>query len=447
MSDSEEYEYEYDSDEAYNSDEQLGGSDGEADEEKSAARETLIKLENMFYEAEDFRQRGDLVNALEYFQKVVALEKHTIEDAPENMKWSFQAYENIVKICVSSQQWDDMLANYQQMLTFLPYVTRNESTDSISSILDVVSASTGTEQRESTKYSSKVGLVEMYEITLDRLKDANNDRLWFNMNVKLGKLYLDLNEFVQLRKLLDQLYVYCQTPDGGNDQSKATALLDVYSLDIQLCGATKNSKKLREIYPKTLGLDAAVADPRVMGVVREEGGKMYLEEKQWMLAYNEFFESFRNYQEAGNARATQSLKYVVLSNMLASSDINPFDSREAKVYQDVEEIGAMLLLRGAYESNDIVQFEKILKNPKYKLLSDPIMNKYLNPLLRNIRCQVMKKLVRPYQIIQLASLAKAMNISSREVEDIAVGLIQNDELDAKIDQTKGFLAIQTKQES
>lgn len=172
---------------------------------------------------------------------------------------------------------------------------------------------------------------------------------------------------------------------------------------------------------------------------------MYLEEKQWMLAYNEFFESFRNYQEAGNARATQSLKYVVLSNMLASSDINPFDSREAKVYQDVEEIGAMLLLRGAYESNDIVQFEKTLKNPKYKLLSDPIMNKYLNPLLRNIRCQVMKKIVRPYQIIQITSLAKAMNISNREVEDIAVGLIQNEELDAKIDQTNGLLALQTKQ--
>lgn len=27
----------------------------------------------------------------------------------------------------------------------------------------------------------------------------------------------------------------------------------------------KNSQRLREIYPKTLSLDAAVADPRVMG--------------------------------------------------------------------------------------------------------------------------------------------------------------------------------------
>ncbi|TYZ61312.1 hypothetical protein PybrP1_010536 [[Pythium] brassicae (nom. inval.)] len=398
MSDSEEYEYEYDSDEAYNSDEQLEGSDGEGaatggSNEKSAARETAIELENTFYEAEDLRQRGELAEARELFEKVVALEQPALEHSPEGVRWSFQAYEHIVKICAHRAQWDDMLAGYQRMLAFLPYVTRNESTDSISSILDVVSAQLG--GKESAAHTSK-----MYEITLERLKGAHNERLWFNMNVKLGKLYLDIGEFAQLRRLLDELYAYCQTPEGSNDQSKATALLDVYSLDIQ-----------------------------------------------WMLAYNEFFESFRNYQEAGNARATQSLKYVVLSNMLASSAINPFDSREAKVYQDVEEIGAMLLLRGAYESNDIVQFEKVLKNPKYKLLSDPIMNKYLNPLLRNIRCQVLKKIVRPYHVIQLASLAKAMNVSRREVEEIAVGLIQNDELDARIDQKQGLLALQTLQKN
>jgi COP9 signalosome complex subunit 2 len=61
--------------------------------------------------------------------------------------------------------------------------------------------------------------------------------------------------------------------------------------------------------------------------------------------------------------------------MLASSDINPFDSREAKVYKDVDEVNAMLLLRSAYEANDIGQFEKILRNPKYKLLADPIMKR------------------------------------------------------------------------
>lgn len=156
MSDSEEYEYEYDSDDAYNSDEQLDGSDAEGGDEKNAARETLIELENTFYEAEDYRQRGDHAQALELFQRVVALEKPVVEESPESMKWSFQALEHIVKICAHSSRWDDMVVNYRHMLTFLPFVTRNESTDSISSILDVVSTHTSAEK--SGKYSSKVRL-------------------------------------------------------------------------------------------------------------------------------------------------------------------------------------------------------------------------------------------------------------------------------------------------
>ncbi|TMW59971.1 hypothetical protein Poli38472_000013 [Pythium oligandrum] len=427
MSDSEEYEYEYDSDDAYNSDEQMGeGEEGECEE-----RSAQIELENTFYEAEDFRQRGDLTNALAYFQRVVQLEKESVE--PENAKWSFQSYGHIVKLSVSAKNWEAMLTNYQEMLAFLPYVTRNESTDAISSILDVVSAATG---EESSTYVAKVHTHE---------HEGEDDVSLLMNRVQRWRMYLEMQQFMHLRRLLDELYVFCQTPDGSPDQSKATMQLDVYALEIQLCGATKDSAKLREIYPKTVDLDGAVADPRIMGLIREEGGKMYMEEREWMLAYNEFFESFRNYQEAGQARATQCLKYVVLANMLASSDINPFDSREAKVYQDVEEIGAMLLLRSAYESNDIQQFEKILKNPKYKLLSDPIMTKYLNPLLRNIRCQVMKSYVRPYRIMQMANVAKAVNVPLAEAEEIAVTLIQNGELQAKIHQLKGLLIMEDQQ--
>jgi len=264
MSDSDEYEYEYDSDEQFDSDEQGSAADGEGGEaaqQRSAAREAQIALENTFYEAEDFRQRGDLTQALEFFQRVVQLEQ---ESTPlEERKWSFQALEHVVKICVSRRQWGDMLRHYEQMLEHLAFVTRNESTDSISSILDVVSGASGKDDdQESAKYTSK-----MYELTLEKLKDVNNDRLWFSMNVKLGKLYLDMHEFDQLQRLLKQLYDYCQAPDGVQDHSKATSLLDVYALEIQLCVATKNSAKMRVIYPKTLDLDAAGADPRIMGFV------------------------------------------------------------------------------------------------------------------------------------------------------------------------------------
>jgi COP9 signalosome complex subunit 2 len=281
----------------------------------------------------------------------------------------------------------------------------------------------------------------MYEITLNALKTANNERLWFNTSVKLGKLYLDLGDHLRLQKSIQELHKSCQTTDGKDDASKGTYLLEVYALEIQLCTATKNSARMKEIYPKTLKLDAAIADPRIMGVIREEGGKLYMSEERWKEAYDEFFEGFRNYQEAGNTRAKDCLKYVVLANMLALSDINPFDSREAKVYQEEQEIKAMVDLRAAYENNDIVRFERLLRDKRNRILDDAFIMTYVEPLLRNIRAQVLMELVKPYQRIQMDFISKEINISKPEVESLLVELILDHRIVGKIDQTNDFLLL------
>ena len=55
-------------------------------------------------------------------------------------------------------------------------------------------------------------------------------------------------------------------------------------------------------------------------------------------------------QEAGNASAKACLKLVFLANIMSLSDINPFDSREAKVFKDDPEIDAMVSLRAAWQT-------------------------------------------------------------------------------------------------
>merc|ERR1712083_1052043 len=173
---------------------------------------------------------------------------------------------------------------------------------------------------------------------------------------------------------------------------------------------------------KTINLTSAIADPRSIAVIRESGGKMYMNEKKWESAYIEFFEAFKNYQETGNStRAKIMLKYVVLANMLALSSINPFDSREAKVYQDDPEISAMASLRTAYENNDIQTIDQLLTNPSYRILSDAFIRTHLQDLLRNIRLQVLQNIIKPYRCVSLTFLDEKIN--------------------APIDGTEGFLHI------
>jgi hypothetical protein len=53
-------------------------------------------------------------------------------------------------------------------------------------------------------------LQDFYETTLEALKDAKNDRLWFKTNTKLGKLYFDRSDYNKLAKILKQLHQSCQ---------------------------------------------------------------------------------------------------------------------------------------------------------------------------------------------------------------------------------------------
>lgn len=52
----------------------------------------------------------------------------------------------------------------------------------------------------------------------------------------------------------------------------------------------------------------------------------------WARATEDFFDSFKNYDEAGSPQRIQVLKYLVLANMLTGSEVNPFDSQETKPF-------------------------------------------------------------------------------------------------------------------
>jgi len=411
MSDSDEFEYESD-DDPYG-----GGEEEDGDEE-------AIQIENTFYEADDNKQNYP-DQALEQFQRVVALET---QRGPE-VVWRFKALQNIVILCARVGKFEQCATRYKELLSYMDQVTRNDASDAINTVLDSVSA-------------SDLKLESIYELTLQALQKTANQRLWFSTSVKLAKLHLELGDIQKLQQKIKSLHKTCQKPDGTDDISKGSQLLEVYALEIQMCTLTKNSLRMKEIYPKTINLTSAIADPRNIAVIRESGGKMFMSEKKWEAAYNEFFEAFKNYQETGSAtRAKVLLKYVVLANMLALSSINPFDSREAKVYQDDPEISAMASLRTAYEQNDIQTIDNLLTNVSYKILSDAFIKTYLTDLLRNIRLQVLQNIIKPYRRISLKFLADELNVQSDEVVSLLVQLILDLKVQGKIDGIGGYLIV------
>jgi len=324
-----------------------------------------------------------------------------------------------------------MMTRYKQLLTYIKSaVTRNHSEKSINSILDYISTSKQMEL-----------LQNFYETTLEALRDAKNERLWFKTMTKLGKLYYDREEFNKLARILKQLRSSCQTDDGEDDLKKGTQLLEVYALEIQMYTAQKNNKKLKALYDQSLHIKSAIPHPLILGVIRECGGKMHLREGEFEKAHTDFFEAFKNYDESGSPRRTTCLKYLVLANMLMKSGINPFDSQEAKPYKNDVEILAMTNLVNAYQNNDIKDFEKILKQNRQTIMEDTFIREHIEDLLRNIRTQVLIKLIKPYTRINITFISGELNIDPADVESLLVSCILDNTVRGRIDQVTGVLEL------
>lgn len=171
MSDEEEYEFDY-------SDEDEEMEDAEAD--------LHVQIENQYYVAKQHLERDPPARraALEALEQVVALE-------PERSDWGFKALKRVVKLLFELQEPAAAMRRYEQLLGYTrSAVTRNVGEKGINSILDFVSTSRDWDV-----------LQRFYETTLETLKEARNERLWFKTNLKLGNLLYEIGEFARLNKV------------------------------------------------------------------------------------------------------------------------------------------------------------------------------------------------------------------------------------------------------
>ncbi|PPQ77002.1 hypothetical protein CVT25_014819 [Psilocybe cyanescens] len=384
-----------------------------------------------------------------------------VDQEDEKGDWGFKALKQMTKLLfLELHRPSEALKTYTELLTYTKSaVTRNYSEKSINGILDYVGG-------------GKSGVVEVdvlekfYQATRKALEEAKNERLSVKTNLKLAKLWLDRKEYTRLSKLIRELHSATTAANEIDDQSqRGTQLLEIYALEIQMYNETRNFKKLKEIYNASNAVRSAIPHPRIMGVIKECGGKMWMGERQWNRASEDFFESFRNYDEAGSPQRIQVLKYLVLANMLTGSEVNPFDSQETKPYKTDPQIKAMTDLVDAYQRREVHLAEKILKgtglsSEKHRknycsnkkcvdnrstIMDDNFIRSYIGELLRSLRTQYLIDLIKPYTRLELSFLAKQLNVEIEEVEELLIGLILEGKVEGRIDQVGMRLELDRKQ--
>ncbi|KAJ1650390.1 hypothetical protein IWQ61_008795 [Dispira simplex] len=406
MLDDIDYDYDYD------------GSDGDMTDPGFA-------LEEVYNEAKSLRE-SNITAAVAKFHQV-------LEDESEPGEWGVKAAKQLVRIhCqrawVEKQGKEELLREYKRLLGYLEYpATRSDAENTFNDLLDQV-----------TKNDSQAEWMEdMYRVTLVVLNQPKYERLWIKTQLRLGKFWLSRGDYPKLYQITRQLHQVCDSTDGEPpDHLKSNYLMEIYALEIQLYTALDQPQNLKSIYHQCIKLQSAISHPQIMGVIYECGGKLHLVEGNWTQAQTDLFEAFKNYDEAGDHRRIQVLKYLALAGMLSHSSIDLLDSPETRPYRNHPEIIDINRLTQAYQDKDYARFRTVIARSQDTLLSDPFIAERMNAITRNLIRHELKKNLGAYRRITLSRLASRTGLALEMVQSLVMEMIIDEEVCGTIDQDR-----------
>jgi len=390
-----------------------------------------IILENMYLEAKDSEQKIKSDENLNDFNNVIQTE---LSSTGQNGKWGFKSLKWIIKINYNLKRHDVVRSHLMILLDkYALFLIENDR--DMNKIFDHVNESPF--------------IKELYNITLKKFDDIGNKKTSLRLELRLAKVLLKRQEYIELDQLLDTIYNRCKLENGEEDPTKGNQLIEYYSMKIEryLRDNNPNFKSLKSLYQRASSLKG-LCSPKNLGIIYECGGKIFLVEKNFKDSNTDFIEAFRGYDLAGLRQlAIQCLKYLILSNMLSNSPVNPFDEQRAKSYQQSPEIESMLNLIDSYRNRQITNFERVLKKNSKDLMSDPFISDYIQELRKKLRSHVLKSLIRPYKNISLSYITSELQVSEKEAEALLVELLLDNEIVGKIDQIHRLLLLKSDKSS
>lgn len=350
-------------------------------------------------------------------------------DAGTKGKMTWKAMKMLARLMQRQKQYDsDMFDAYTEMISFY-FIGRTLAMleKSITKFID----------RCERGNVPPVPMRRIYEITL-----ATNpgDQIYFMCKNNLAKLSVETGDLAGAK---NQYHVLLEWARSGEDAEirRGFYLIKVYAALIEIETAAKNYDEMTDLYHKASQVSVTLAP--VTGVIKECGGKLLMRQSDFKNAHSLFLDAFTQFNEAGDSRRVDCLKYLVVSSMLAKSSINPFDTPEAKALEHDPEIRPISKLIEAAEKQNIQVFSHLLKDPTSRsvIFKDSFLIPFLQPLITHTREKKLIAICRPYNRVRISFLCEAMQVTEEEAHRLCTCALLEGTLQGVIDDTEGVLLL------
>lgn len=412
--DEEDFDFEYDDDDG---EQNPVGDDMETDDDHSVE----FDAENKYYNAKAYKDE-DPQESLLQFEQLYLTECEG--------DWAFKAIKQAVKLSFALGDTSQLAEKLGLLLNKSQSVSKSYAEKSLNNLI------------ERFTLSNNAQLIELALKAMSKELQTVNERLWIKTNLKLANIYVadaSTNEthYHEATSLLGTLETAL-----ASSTTSSSLYLEVLALELELCLAANDMDRLRLVYAKTLQTSTAVPHPKIMGVIKSCGGRLYVDDLRWEEAAESFFESFQNFDEAGMIERLTSLQYYVLTCMLANTGINPFESQETKPYKDHPMMAPLVQLVSAFEIHDLDAFNHCVKKNESVLHKDHLMSQLLNLIVKSLLGHGILEIVKSYRSISLEYLCAQLAVDLAILVESIVHLILDGTLaHARLDVNKGYLYV------
>lgn len=372
-----------------------------------------INFEDMIIEAKSENQPSK-------FREIIELEK----DNATTCHFSFQAYQYLALIYIKEKNMNEFQNAFVEIAKLYAKVDYTYKIDTMRDIIYALSYCNDNE------FSSSICRI-IIDALFDRIgEDKSIDRELLNTGVLFSKNLLLMGKYDQLGELLEEMFDIMDRMNMTDDESLNNSKLELIVLKIQYCNIKKLSKEAKQLYYEAYDLNKnkVIMDNTISSIINEQGGKLYMSQRNYEKALELFKQAFYNFQSAGNInKAKEMIKYSVLNSIIVRNSMSFVSNEEVMHFKDDKQLEAMLNLRKAYESADIIEINKVWNEQVLKIENDEFILNQLNEILHSIRFNYIRMKLSAYNICKFSTLTKELGVDQDYLINILLELISSDQ--------------------
>lgn len=259
------------------------------------------------------------------------------------------------------------------------------------------------------------------------------------MQTKLCELDLEQQQYKSALKLIKKLVREVKRFDDK------LLLVEIQLLESKIHFSLENLAKAKgALTSARSAANAVYCPPLLQAGIDLMAGTLCAEEKDYKTAFSYFYEAFESYSQADMQKeAVTCLKYMLLGKIMLNQpgDVYSIVNGKAGIKYAGPEVEAMKAVADTYKERSIQDFQDVVTKYQKVLTEDSIISKHLKELEANLLEKNLIRIIEPYERVQIAHVARKIQLSVDFVQTKLSEMILDKKLDGILDQGCGDLIV------